>query len=317
MSLGGPGSTTLQSAVDYAFNRGTSSPAPPATATRAAPRTPTPARTPTASPSPRRRARTLAPRSRTTAAWVEAAAPGSSIYSTWLNSGYNTISGTSMATPHVAGLAGLLASQGKHGGADQGAHLHDGRQDHRNGQPLDLRAHQRERGCEHRPAPATPATAGGDRQRWLRERNRPMDADVVRRLRADHHDAPARRRLLGVLRRLQQRDRSAESARHGARQRDAALLVVHDDAGIRLDGLGPPAGARAERLGRPARHAAHVVKRLRCRPLAPGRADAGRVRRSAGQDRVPRDDRRLAALVLLRRRRVARADKAPSERRTG
>jgi subtilisin family serine protease len=44
--------------------------------------------------------------------WVEVAAPGSSIYSTWLNSGYNTISGTSMATPHVAGLAGLLSGQG-------------------------------------------------------------------------------------------------------------------------------------------------------------------------------------------------------------
>ncbi|MFZ5828342.1 MAG: S8 family serine peptidase [Bacillota bacterium] len=44
--------------------------------------------------------------------WVEAAAPGEGIYSTWLNGGYHTISGTSMATPHVAGLAGLLASQG-------------------------------------------------------------------------------------------------------------------------------------------------------------------------------------------------------------
>lgn len=44
--------------------------------------------------------------------WVEIAAPGEGIYSTWVNSGYNTISGTSMATPHVAGLAGLLSSQG-------------------------------------------------------------------------------------------------------------------------------------------------------------------------------------------------------------
>ncbi len=35
---------------------------------------------------------------------VDFAEPGVSILSTWLNSGYNTISGTSMATPHLAGL---------------------------------------------------------------------------------------------------------------------------------------------------------------------------------------------------------------------
>ena len=34
-------------------------------------------------------------------------APGSSITSTWLNGGTNTISGTSMATPHVTGVAAL------------------------------------------------------------------------------------------------------------------------------------------------------------------------------------------------------------------
>jgi subtilisin family serine protease len=38
---------------------------------------------------------------------VEGYAPGSSITSTWLNSGTNTISGTSMASPHVAGVAAL------------------------------------------------------------------------------------------------------------------------------------------------------------------------------------------------------------------
>ncbi len=35
---------------------------------------------------------------------IDYAEPGSSIKSTWKNGGYNTISGTSMATPHLAGL---------------------------------------------------------------------------------------------------------------------------------------------------------------------------------------------------------------------
>ena len=39
---------------------------------------------------------------------VDVIAPGVSIYSTWKDGGYNTISGTSMATPHVSGVAALM-----------------------------------------------------------------------------------------------------------------------------------------------------------------------------------------------------------------
>lgn len=43
---------------------------------------------------------------------IEIAAPGVCILSTWLNGGTNTISGTSMASPHAAGALALLASKG-------------------------------------------------------------------------------------------------------------------------------------------------------------------------------------------------------------
>lgn len=42
--------------------------------------------------------------------WIDIAAPGSAIRSTWANNGYSRIQGTSMASPNVAGLLGLLKS---------------------------------------------------------------------------------------------------------------------------------------------------------------------------------------------------------------
>ena len=39
---------------------------------------------------------------------VELAAPGVGIYSTWLDGGYHSMSGTSMAVPFVSGVAALM-----------------------------------------------------------------------------------------------------------------------------------------------------------------------------------------------------------------
>jgi thermitase len=43
--------------------------------------------------------------------WINFTAPGVSIISTWLGTSYNTLSGTSMATPHASAVAALIWSQ--------------------------------------------------------------------------------------------------------------------------------------------------------------------------------------------------------------
>jgi subtilisin family serine protease len=49
---------------------------------------------------------------------VDLAAPGASIYSTLANGGYGTMSGTSMAAPHVTGAIALYAAQNANAAAD-------------------------------------------------------------------------------------------------------------------------------------------------------------------------------------------------------
>ena len=43
--------------------------------------------------------------------WIDVASPGVSIYSTYFDDRYATKSGTSMAAPHVCGVAGLILSK--------------------------------------------------------------------------------------------------------------------------------------------------------------------------------------------------------------
>ncbi|MDP5274223.1 S8 family serine peptidase [Chengkuizengella axinellae] len=111
LSLGGPSSSiTLENAVNYAWNQGAVVIVSAGNAGTSIPQYP--AYYENSLSVGATNSNDIKWSASTYGTWVDVAAPGANIISTQLGGGYIYDSGTSMAAPHVAGLAGLLASQG-------------------------------------------------------------------------------------------------------------------------------------------------------------------------------------------------------------